>query len=986
VAKNNQSADSGTIPHRHTTLPIEFIFQDQRRRWAAGECILLETYFEKNPLWHFSSKEQLDLIYHEILLREGRGEHPALEEYARRFPLLLDELRLHFEIHDALSSLDEPTKHFTTSEGDDDHTRGYPPSAGTLTHIQTAEHERYATSEEIARGGMGAVLRALDCKIRREVAVKYLLDQSDEGKKARFIAEAQITGQLQHPNIVPVHDLGIDSRQRVFFAMKMVKGRSLAEILEALRKQPAAAEKEWPLNRLLTGFIGVCNALAYAHARGVIHRDVKPANIMLGEFGEVYLMDWGLAKVLDDLRQEGPSPAPTSNGSSLEAPLSMGHNLDFDLTRDGSVVGTPMYMSPEQAQGKIFEVNVRTDIYSLGAILYEMLVLRPILEKTDDDLVMLTRAIEGKIVAPEVRCPARAGKIPAELSAIAMKALARNPGDRYESVAALQHDIELYREGRSVSAKDDSLREMFWKLVKRNRGVSAAVSVFSIVLAGIVLVGVIAINLARIRAEKAIDEYRAEHQARTEQAVNSVPAYLRAAKFAINNRSYEDALVQANTSLAYNPVHGEAHYLKALAFTGLMRFSEAAVEFDYCAPGQSDDRMARLAALCRKAQSDRPSVLIAMADILRTMNAYPIDDDLYRAVETYIHSKQDLFDLYRKRIEAAWPGPGKQVTINKNGLIQLDFQDRRDLHDLAPLRDMKISILSIHNSNRVRDLSPLKETKLVALDLSGCQSVDDLSPLRGMQLHSLDLSSCNDVHDLSPLEKMPLRSFTMKSSNRIEDLSALKGLPLAMLDLSYCQKVHDLAPLRDMPLNSLNLGSCQLLRDLSPLRGKKLSSLDISFCPNIQDLTPLEGMPLARLNLRACDKVSSLASLKGMPKLVSLNLGQCRQIQDLSPLAGLPLTLLTIDECPVRDIAALQGMPLKGLSMHGCEQVQDFSPLRGMPLRQIFLPSRKVTPEQAEVLRGIKTLESIRVDYAEKGQMPVVEFWERYESGEFGMK
>ncbi len=174
---------------------------------------------------------------------------------------------------------------------------------------------RYTIESEIARGGMGAVVRAVDCDIRREVAIKYMLDDSDQGRKARFVEEAQITGQLEHPNIVPIHELGLDADKRLFFAMKLVNGRSLGQIVNELRKQPATAEKTWPLSRLLNIFVSICHALAYAHSRGVIHRDLKPANIMVGDFGEVYVMDWGLAKVI--IRERQTPISPTSASVSL---------------------------------------------------------------------------------------------------------------------------------------------------------------------------------------------------------------------------------------------------------------------------------------------------------------------------------------------------------------------------------------------------------------------------------------------------------------------------------------------------------------------------------------------------------------------------------------------------------------------------------------------------------------------------------------------
>jgi serine/threonine protein kinase len=156
---------------------------------------------------------------------------------------------------------------------------------------------RYHVGAEIARGGMGAILRGIDKDIQREVAVKFLLNAADKRQKARFVEEAQITGQLEHPNIVPIHQLGVHSDGRCFFSMKMVKGRSLAEILKD-EPRPSGSGGDYTLGRLLTILVNICNAMAYAHSRQVIHRDLKPANIMVGDFGEVYVMDWGLAKAL----------------------------------------------------------------------------------------------------------------------------------------------------------------------------------------------------------------------------------------------------------------------------------------------------------------------------------------------------------------------------------------------------------------------------------------------------------------------------------------------------------------------------------------------------------------------------------------------------------------------------------------------------------------------------------------------------------------
>jgi len=406
---------------------------------------------------------------------------------------------------------------------------------------------RYIIEGEIARGGMGTVLRAVDCDIRREVAVKYLLDQTDAGKKARFVEEAQITGQLEHPNIVPIHELGVDSLKRLFFSMKMVKGRSLAQVLDELRQNPKSAEKEWSLGRLLNIFVNVCNALAYAHSRGVVHRDLKPANIMIGDFGEVYLMDWGLAKVLKLGRAaEAPAPMATvvtgvSAAAPFGVPISPSQSIstkrsskvetsrepEADLTQEGAVVGTPVYMPPEQATGKVEAIDQRSDVYSLGAILYEMLTLQPPMDKEGGYLAILMRVVQGEIVPPEQRVSTGKG-VPKELSAIAMKALAKNPQNRYPTVEALRKDIERFQEGRSVSAKEDTYREAVWRLVKRNKALSAALAAVVVVLVWSSLVNYLA---------------RRQIQDQTEKAV---PALVKAARFGIVQHDFQNALEQVD--------------------------------------------------------------------------------------------------------------------------------------------------------------------------------------------------------------------------------------------------------------------------------------------------------------------------------------------------------------------------------------------------------------------------------------------------------
>jgi WD40 repeat protein/serine/threonine protein kinase len=358
---------------------------------------------------------------------------------------------------------------------------------------------KFTIVEELNRGGMGVVLRGRDKGLHREVAIKVIRDQDNQHQRSRFIKEAQITGQLEHPNIVPVHEFGLDESGRMFFAMKLVRGRNLAEVLEDHRVDPERAMREFPLFKMVGILVQVCNAIAFAHSRGVIHRDLKPSNIMLGDFGEVMLMDWGLAKVGDPAaigtqRATDRHVAPTGEESTR---ATVGR---FEDTVDGAVIGTPAYMPPEQAAGMISQMDARSDVYALGAILYEILTLEPPISGHDLKDV-LRKAMMGAIVTPSVRASDRV--IPKDLEAIAMKALDTSPDSRYPGASLMRADLENFLEGRAVTARADSVLEALGKVVRRHRITSTAVACAAVLLLA-VLVGSYLVNLRQ--RERAEDE------------------------------------------------------------------------------------------------------------------------------------------------------------------------------------------------------------------------------------------------------------------------------------------------------------------------------------------------------------------------------------------------------------------------------------------------------------------------------------------------
>ncbi|MCP3915648.1 MAG: serine/threonine protein kinase [bacterium] len=299
-----------------------------------------------------------------------------------------------------------------------------------LDQIATSRprHTRYRGGEEIARGAQGAVLKVWDGDIRRSIAMKVLIGRAtDQSKLGRFLEEAQVTGQLEHPGIVPVHELGVDPDGRTYFTMRLVKGRELREIIDLVH----ARDEDWNLARALGVVLRVCETVAYAHSRGVIHRDLKPSNIMVGQFGEVYVMDWGLAKI-----RGVPDAAGSIDDSESHDPLG---------TRDGTVIGTPAYMPPEQALGRIDLVDERSDVYALGAILYHLLAGKPpFAEELARGSTDFSNTIAHNSPTP---VGALNPTVPADLRFLCETAMRRKQRGRYADCEELAEDLREYLEG-----------------------------------------------------------------------------------------------------------------------------------------------------------------------------------------------------------------------------------------------------------------------------------------------------------------------------------------------------------------------------------------------------------------------------------------------------------------------------------------------------------------------------------------------------------
>lgn len=318
---------------------------------------------------------------------------------------------------------------------------------------------RYTRTTLHASGGMGAVWRAWDHTLGREVALKELKEEGVAGE-ARFAREAKLTGRLEHPGVVPVYELGTDAKTgRPFYAMRFLRGRTLSDAARAFH---AARRPGWfppmDLVTLLSAFVSVCNTVGYAHSRGVVHRDLKGENIVLGEFGEVVVLDWGVAKVLDE--RDVPDAAPIANPAST---------LALGQTRLGDVVGTVGYMAPEQAEGLPDLIGPHTDVFGLGAILYETLCGCPPYSGVTYQNALL-KAVLLRFPPPREVWP----DVPPALEAICLKAMAKEPGERYASAVELGREVQGWQDCERRQA-EEHLRAAYDRLRAQQAALAALV-------------------------------------------------------------------------------------------------------------------------------------------------------------------------------------------------------------------------------------------------------------------------------------------------------------------------------------------------------------------------------------------------------------------------------------------------------------------------------------------------------------------------------
>jgi eukaryotic-like serine/threonine-protein kinase len=574
----------------------------------------------------------------------------------------------------------------------------------------SAEGGRFEVLRPHAAGGLGKVSVARDVELNREVALKELHDRHADNldSRARFVQEAEITGGLEHPGVVPIYALGQYADGRPYYAMQFIRGDSLAQAIERFHRE---AESTWSsaadvlqLRRLLARFLDVCNAIDYAHSRGVLHRDIKPGNIMLGQYGETLVVDWGLAKAMGVRQDSVTLPADATIPYAQEAELIPQSGSGSAPTQMGSAIGTPAYMSPEQAAGRLDQLGPASDVYSLGATLYVLLTGKA--PQEDDDLgIVLQRVQRGEFPSPQAVKP----QAPRGLEAICLKAMALRPEDRYPSARKLADDIEAWLADEPITAMRESLRTKAFRWIRTHRTLVTSG-------AAMVCVALIALGAGNVRLRAANDR---ERDAKNEAIAAREKAEAAQAEAERQTERNSELVQLARQSLERYESLSQSDQLRRYGMEPLRReLLEVALNF-YTTLG-------RQVGESEKARSDRADALYrlgwtysAIGNGEQALQSFEQSADEFRKLAEEFPDKQD----YDRGVALALVSTAELMNNARNSAAseQALAEARRWIEPLAAKAedlDDTIRLAYIHslNGERLRQLGRLEEAADVFAD------------------------------------------------------------------------------------------------------------------------------------------------------------------------------------------------------------------------------------------------------------------------------
>ena len=663
-----------------------------------------------------------------------------------------------------LSMTDDLAKFFNTSKKDisgDELRYAFP-----IQFDLTKDDKRYTEKEEIAQGGVKKIIRVIDHKTDRSVAKAVLLKDSGKEGIEEFLREARLTSSLQHPNIIPIYDIGLEAEGSPYFTMEYLTGDTLGAIIKKLSDGDEKYKLKYTRSVLLDIFSRICDAVAYAHSRNIIHLDLKPENIHINSYGQVHVCDWGFGKIIQS--EEEPEKGIDADLSQLDL------NILNTMTLNGEIKGTPGFMAPEQTvSGQV--KDERTDIYSLGAILFNLLSYEtPVQGESIEDIIKKT--VNGEIGTLDIGSES--------LKAITLKALNKSPENRYSSVEEFSTDLDKYRHGFATNAENAGFVTQAKLLVKRNKTVSSLIAIFIIILSVSGIFAFQKINnekkaalISQEKAEKSLKLFQDERELTEAQGKNIDKLVIEIAKSEdLTNPIQQIAILEQGldrnlTEKENRLIHKKLSILHFI----LQKFNRS------------------LENLSKLDKRERPSKLFETCKTYRSLKGegdFLKDEDLAELIHFLSHTQRyiipDMYAYHMKKTKKRERHPSEYWPLAKAMLMMVNNYWNTDPldRDLVPFEDGYALDLSNTRYRYYRchsesfSVSILKPLKLRKLNLSNTPFFE-FWQLAGLDLSEINLTGCwvREIHlqNFGAIFKMAPKKITIDSSlYRSESMAELK--------------------------------------------------------------------------------------------------------------------------------------------------------------------------------------------------------------------